>query len=31
MEIAIETQGLTKRFGLVRKLTAVDSLDMKIE
>lgn len=31
MEIAIETQGLTKRFGLVKKLTAVDDLSMKIE
>ena len=31
MEIAIEAQGLTKKFGLLKKLTAVDSLNMKIE
>ncbi|MBR9689735.1 MAG: ABC transporter ATP-binding protein, partial [Candidatus Altiarchaeota archaeon] len=31
MEIAIETSGLTKSFGLFKKLTAVNSLDMQIE
>ena len=31
MEIAIETNGLTKTFGLLKRLTAVNELSMKIE